>query len=235
VDTSRRHALKKDGFAEATATSVDWISGHRAGVVRWAITAAVVVIVCVAALTFGYLRSTAADSALGAALDTYSATLAVGGETAGNGVYATAADRSRAANQQFVDVAKQYGWLPQGTRAHYFAGVTYQELGQNSQAESELKIAAGSWNRNLSSLAKLALAGLYEQTNRQAKAIDTLTELTAKPSETVPAVAAELDLANLYAASGKQDQARVLWAKVKDADKDGTAGSIAAQKLSAQQ
>jgi hypothetical protein len=40
-----------------------------------------------------------------------------------------------------------------------------------------------------------------------------------------------LDLANLYASTGKQDQARALWAKVKDADKDGAAGSIAAQKL----
>ncbi len=31
--------------------------------------------------------------------------------------------------------------------------------------------------------------------------------------------------------TGKQDQARALWAKVKDADKTGMAGSIATQKL----
>jgi len=42
---------------------------------------------------------------------------------------------------------------------------------------------------------------------------------------------AQLDLADLYAAKGQQEQARTLWAKVKDADKDGMAGSIAAQKL----
>jgi hypothetical protein len=45
---------------------------------------------------------------------------------------------------------------------------------------------------------------------------------------------AQLNLADLYAAAGKQDQARALWAKVKDGDKDGAAGSIAAQKLSGQ-
>jgi predicted negative regulator of RcsB-dependent stress response len=56
--------------------------------------------------------------------------------------------------------------------------------------------------------------------------------MARKPSETVSANVAELDLANLYASTGKQDQARALWAKVKDADKDGAAGSIAAQKLS---
>ena len=45
-------------------------------------------------------------------------------------MYATAGDRAKAANQQFVAVARQYGWLPEGAKAHYFAGVTYQELGR---------------------------------------------------------------------------------------------------------
>jgi predicted negative regulator of RcsB-dependent stress response len=55
--------------------------------------------------------------------------------------------------------------------------------------------------------------------------------LVAKPSDSVPATLAQLDLADLYAQTGKQDQARALWAKVKDADKDGDAGKIAVQKL----
>ena len=96
-----------------------------------------------------------------------------------------------------------------------------------------MKTAAGAWDRNLSNLAKLALAGLYHQTGRDAQAIDLYNALAAKPSETVSTGVAQLDLADLYAATGKQDQARALWAKVKDADKDGTAGSIATQKLAA--
>jgi predicted negative regulator of RcsB-dependent stress response len=84
-------------------------------------------------------------------------------------------------------------------------------------------------------LAKLALAGLYHQTARDAQAINLYNELAAKPSETVSAGVAQLDLADLYAAAGKQDMARALWAKVKDADKDGAAGSIAAQKLAPRQ
>jgi tetratricopeptide (TPR) repeat protein len=235
VDTQTRHALKKDSFAQATATSVSWLSGHRSGVVRWAIAAVVVLVLVAGSLIFWNLRSTAADSALGAALDTYSSTLATPGEAAEKGVYATATERSKAADQQFLAVAQQYGWLSAGAKAHYFAGVTYQELGQTAQAETELKAAAGAWDSNVSSLAKLALAGLYHQTNRDAQAIDLYTELAAKPSETVSASVAQLDLADLYAASGKQDQARALWAKVKDADKDGSAGSIAAQKLAAKQ
>lgn len=231
MDTQTRHALKNDKFAQATASSVSWVSGHRSGVLRWAIAAGVVLALGVGALVFWNMRTAAADGALGAALDVYDAPLAAPGAPPESGVYATAADRSKAANKQFVAVAQQYGMLPEGAKAHYFAGITYQELGQTASAETELKTATGSWDHELANLAKLALAGIYHQTARDPQAIDLYNQLVAKPSETVSASVAQLDLADLYAASGKQDQARALWAKVKDADKDGAAGSIATQKL----
>jgi predicted negative regulator of RcsB-dependent stress response len=235
VDTQTRHALKKDKFAQATASSVSWVSGHRSGVLRWVIVVVVVVLLFVAALIYWNVRSTAADAALGAAMDTYGSPLAPPGAPVESGVFATAADRSKAANALFTAVAQQYGWLPEGAKAHYFAGITDQELGQTNAAEKELNTAAGSWDRNLSNLAKLALAGIYHQTARDSQAIDIYNALAAKPSETVSASVAQLDLADLLASNGKQDQARALWAKVKDADKDGAAGQIAAAKLAGKQ
>jgi len=235
VDTQTRHALKKDKFASATASSVSWLSENRSGVVRWVVVVVAVVLLGVSALIFWNIRSTAADRALGAALDTYSAPLLEPGQPAVAGVYSSASDRSKAANQQFLAVAQQYSFLPEAAKAHYFAGVTDQELGQTASAEAELNKAAGSWNRNLSNLAKLALANVYRQTSRDAQAIDIYNALAAKPSETVSTAVAQLDLADLYAAENKQDQARALWAKVKDADKEGAAGSIASQKLGAKQ
>ncbi|HLY41889.1 MAG TPA: tetratricopeptide repeat protein [Terracidiphilus sp.] len=231
MDTQTRRALKGDKFAQATKTSVSWVSGHRAGVMRWAISIGAIVVICLAVMIYWNVQSAAADSALGAAMDTYSAPLAIPGAPPEKGVYATGKERAKTANAQFVDVTKKYGWMPQGSRAHYFAGVTYEDLGQNGLAETELKSAAGAWDHNLANLANLALAGLYHQTGQDAKAIDIYKAIIAKPSVTVSAGVAQLDLADLYAATGKQDQARAIWAKVKDADKDGAAGSIAAQKL----
>ncbi len=231
MDTQTRHALKKDKFAQATASSVSWVSGHRSGVLRWAVSILVVVLLGVGALIYWNMRSAAADVALGAAMDTYGSPLTPPGAPAESGVYATANDRSKAANAQFAAIAQQYGWLPEGAKAHYFTGITFEELGQNSSAETELKTAANSWDHNLANLAKLALAGLYHQTARDSQAIDLYNALAAKPSDSVPASLAQLDLADLYAATGKQEQARALWAKVKDADKDGDAGKIAVQKL----
>lgn len=235
MDTRTRHALKKDSFAQATASSVSWLSGHRSGVLRWVVSAIVVVLLAIGAFIYWNMQSAAADSALGAALDTYDSPLAQPGAPPEKGAYTAAADRSKAANQQFLAVVQKYGWLPQASKAHYFAGITDEELGQNGPAETELKSAAGSWDRNLSNLAKLALAGLYHRTSRDSQAIDLYNALAAKPSETVSANVAQLDLADLYSSAGKQDQARALWAKVKDADKDGAAGSIAAKNLTGKQ
>ena len=233
MDTQTRHALKNDKFAQAAANSANWVSGHRSGVLRWVIVGGVALVVVIGALIFWNLRSTAADTALGAAMDTYNAPLVQPGLPAGNGIYATSADRTKAANTQFAAVVKDYGWLPQGAKAHYFLGITDEEMGQNASAETELKAASGTWDRNQANLAKLALAGLYRQTSRDSQAIDLYNALVAKPSETVPAVVAQLNLADLYVAEGKQDQARALWAKVKDADKEGAAGSLAIQRLAA--
>jgi tetratricopeptide (TPR) repeat protein len=234
VDTQTRHALKGDKFAQATQSSVTWVSGHRSSVVRWAVAIGAIVIVVAGIAVFAEVRSSAANADLGAALDVYSAPLLAPGAPPETGTYTTAADRSKAANQKFVAIADQYGWLPEGSKAHYFAGVTYEEMGQNGQAEAELKKAADAWDRNTANLAKLALAGLYHQTNRDAQAIDLYNAIAAKPSTTVAATVAQLDLADLYASTGKRDMARVLWAKVRDGDKEGAAGQIAAQKLAGQ-
>jgi predicted negative regulator of RcsB-dependent stress response len=235
VDTQTRHALKADKFAIATAGSVSWVTEHRSGVVRWIVIGVVVLALVIGGLVFWNMRSTAAEAALGAALDTYGSPLAQPGAPAAAGTYATATDRAKAANQQFLDVANKYGWLPEGAKAHYFAGVTYEDLSQTGSAETELKAAAGSWDSNLSSLANLALAGLYHQSGRDPQAIELYNKLSSKPTVTVPAGVAQLDLASLYVDEGKPDQARAIWAKVKDSDKDGMAGSIASQKLAGKQ
>jgi predicted negative regulator of RcsB-dependent stress response len=216
---------------KATADGVNWVSEHRAGLIRWIIAAVVIVVVAVAAIGVGCWRAAQAEQALNAALDVYTAPLLESGQQAVTGYYASNADRAKAANQKFADAARQFGWTSAGKKAHYFAGVTDIELGDSSSAERELKAAAGGWDSNLANLAKAALASLYHRNGNDSQAIDLLNAIIDKPSVTVSASAARLQLAEIKAAAGKQDEARLLWAKVKDDDKDGVAGTIAAQKL----
>lgn len=231
MDIETRRALKGDRFAQAAVSSASWVGEHSASVMRWAITGGVILVVVVGGLVFWNVRSSAADTALGAALDVYTTPLQQPGAPPEPGAYTTAADRSKEANREFAAVAHDYSMMPEAAKAHYFAGVTDEELGQNGPAEAELKAASDSWDRNVANLAKVALASLYRQTSRGDQAVALYNEIVAKPSATVPAPVAQLDLADLYVAEGKQDQARNLWAKIKDADKDGAAGSMAAEKL----
>jgi tetratricopeptide (TPR) repeat protein len=233
VDSQTRHALKEDKFVLATKSGAGWVEDHRSTVIRWSIVATVVLLIVVVGAVLYTQRAAAAESALGAALDVYSAPLAQAGQPAQKNSFPSAADRAKAANAQFVQVANQYGWLSAGAKAHYFAGLSYEELGQTASAESQLKDAAGAWDSSLSSLAKFALAGFYHQSSRDAQAIDLYNGLIAKPTTSVPLYTSQLALADLYASAGKQEQAKALWAKVKDEDKTGSAGSIASEKLMA--
>lgn len=235
MDTQTRHALKNDKFAQAAASSASWLGEHRGGVLRWVISGVAVLVLAIGALVYWNARTAAADLALGGALDVYSTPLAQPGEPPMPGLYTSAQARATEANREFVAVAHDFSGLPEAAKSHYFAGVTYEDLGQNGPAETELKTASESWNHDLSNLAKLALAGLYHQTGRDDQAISLYQELANKPSATVSANVAQLGLADLYATEGKQDLARALWAKVKDTDKDGAAGSVASQKLTAKQ
>lgn len=193
---------------------------------------ALIVILAIAAVVFNQ-RSEKADIAFGEAMQTYQTPIATPGQQAPPGVktFATSAERAKAANQLFLNVANSYGMTSSGRLARYFAGLTYVEAGENSQAESTLKDVAGSWNSDVSSLGKLALAQLYRQTGRDSQAVEVYNDLTAHPSTSVPAGTAQLQLADLYEAENKPEMARKVYAQLKDKDAKGPAGMIAAQKL----
>jgi tetratricopeptide (TPR) repeat protein len=179
------------------------------------------------------MRSQAAAAAFGDAMVTYQTPLTPTNQPAPEGVktFSSIAERGKAANAQFLAIADKFGMTPSGESALYFAGLTYEDAGQNQQAEDTLKKVAGGWDSGLAALGKFALAQLYHNTGRDPQAIDLYTELGAKPTDTVPYGLSQLALADVYNAEGKPDEAMKIYAIVKDKDPKGAAGEIAAQKL----
>jgi hypothetical protein len=230
VDTQTRHALKQDRLVEATRTGVDWFGEHRAKVIQAAVAAVVLLAMVIAGLVVYNQRSTAADLAFGQAMDTYNAPLATAGQppAPGEKTFPTASARATAANQQFVQVANQYGLLLPGKTASYFAGLTAIDMGQPGAAETYLKKVADGGDAPLGSLAKLALANLYQQLNRNSEAVVLYNQLIAKPTTTVPADAARLQLASLYEKTNPAE-ANKIYAQLKSSK--SAAGQIATQKL----
>ena len=110
MDSQTRHALKEDKFVLATKSGASWVEDNRSTVIRWSIVAGVVLLIAVAAAVVYTQRSAAAEDALGAALDVYSAPLAQAGQPAQKNSYSSSTERAKAANAQFVKVASDYGW-----------------------------------------------------------------------------------------------------------------------------
>lgn len=234
VDTQTRHALKRDSFVDHAQSYWDWLLEHQSEAILAAVIVIVVVAIGVGSIMFYQHREDEASVAYGAAMDIYSAPVNQPGTPAQAGVrtYPSAHARAQAANAEFVKIANSFGSTDSGKNAQYFAGLTYMEMGNQSKAEQELKKVADHGDKNLASLAKLALAGLYVQNGHQSSAIQILQELVAHPTATVPAGEAQLELAGIYEKTNPQE-ARQIYAQLKDKDKTTAAGQIATQKLQA--
>jgi hypothetical protein len=230
VDTQTRHALKQDRLVEATRTSFGWFQDHRSKVIQASVAAVLLIAIAVAALIVYSKRSAAADLAFGEAMDTYNAPLAQPGQppTPGEKTFPSAAARATLANRQFVQLADQYGFFEAGKTGRYFAGLTAIDLGQPGPAETYLQKVAGGHDAALGSLAKLALANLYQQLNRNSEAVVLYNQLIAKPTNTVPADAARLQLASLYEKTNPAE-ANKIYVQLKSSKT--AAGQIATQKL----
>ncbi len=225
--------LKQDEYVTVGSHGLEWAGQNRRSILVSAAILLAVILVAVLSIVIYQNRSEKASEAFGAAMQTYQTPLAAPGQPVPPGVktFTSVTDRAKAASMQFLQVANQYGSTPDGRNARYFAGLTYIEAGQNAAAEDVLKKVAGGWNHDLADLGRLALAQMYRQTARDAQAIDLYNQIAAKPSTAVPAGVAKLQLADLYVGENKTEEARKIYAELKDKDGKSAAGIIAAQKL----
>jgi predicted negative regulator of RcsB-dependent stress response len=239
VDNATKRKLKQqDQFVALTGEGVQWAGDHRQKFIAYAVVAVVLILAIVGGYTFYEHREAQAATDFGAAMQTYNTPLVSAAQQIPPGMktFADAKARATAANGQFLDVANKYGLTKSGKLALYFAGLTYAEEGQNGPAEDSLKKVAGSFDSGMAALGKMALAQLYQQTNRDPQAIDLYNELAKTNASTVPAGLAQLQLAELYASEGKTEEARKVYAEIKDKDKNskgkpGAAAEIATEKL----
>ena len=233
MDQQTKAALKKDQFVTTTTHGLEWASENRKSVIVTSSLLLAVILVVVLGAVFYNSRSEAASVAFGAAMQVYQTPLAQPGQPVPPGIktFPSAVERASAANVLFLATANKYGMTSDGRNALYFVGLTDIEAGRNQVAEDTLKKVASSWNSDLAGLAKLSLANLYRNTGRDSQAIDLYNQLIAKPSTTVPVGTARLQLAELYQAEGKTAEAKAIYAKLKDSDPKGAAGTLAAEKL----
>jgi predicted negative regulator of RcsB-dependent stress response len=227
-----RRQLKQDKVADTAQEAVHWASGHRQGVI-WVL--AIILVVAVAAGGFYFWNARQNEQAnveLGKAMQTFTASLRPAGTPASDTMptFTSIAERGKAAQKQFKDVADKYSLTHAGKIAAYLAGAASVQAGDTAAAEQQLKAAAGFRDQNIASLAKMALGAVYQSTNRPGDAAKIYQELADHPTLTVSKAEAQLQLAELYQSTDPK-QAITIYQQVQKDNPNTPAAQIAAGKL----
>lgn len=219
-------------FARVGAATPSWLEQNRSWVIPASVAVAAAALIALAFSLWASNSAAKAQTLFSQAMEVYDAPLRQPGEPVepNTTYYDSAAARGKAANPLFNQVASQYGWFKAGKNARYFAGLTAEDMGQNATATADLKQVAGSSDKGLAAIAKMALASLYVKTGQTQNAISLYRQVIAHPTLTVSANAARLALAGVEETTNPQE-ARELYAQIKDSDKEGAAGEIASEKL----
>ena len=232
-----RHQLKQDAFSRVTIGAAEktahWSVEHRNTLTVAGIAVAVISVVVLGGWYYLSTQDEKAGFDLSVAVRTLDTPLRAAGTPAqpDSPSYASVKERAEAGKKQFQAIVDKYPHTRTADLARYFLGVTSESAGDNPAAESNFKAAASTGNKELASVAKLALAVLYGNTDRTKDAVALYQDLINHPTASVSKVTAELQLAELYQTSNQPLDAKRLYEQVKKDNPGADAVQIATQKL----
>jgi predicted negative regulator of RcsB-dependent stress response len=231
-----KRQLKEDRFKASAEDALHWTEEHRRTLIVGIVVLALVVGGVLGGWAYIQHRNDQASAEVGAALMTLQAPIVTPGQPVppGTETFNSIKDRASAARKKFLAIADHYGHTSAGKYSRYMAATTAIDTGDNAAAESELKDLADSSDKNTASLAKFALASLYRNSGKNSDAVRIYKELMEKPTDSVPKVTAELELAGLYE-STQPAEAVKMYQQIQKEDSKSVAAEIASQRLASTQ
>ena len=230
-----RHQLKQDSFRTSTTETISWAVEHRSKVTAAVVAVGVILAVLIGGWAFVNYRDQQASSELAGAIQKYDAPIRPAGTPATPEMlsFGSIQERAKVSNAEFTHIADKYSFTQSGRVARYFAGITLHEMGDNTAAEKDLKDVADSRYQEIASLAKLALASIYHDTNRDPQAIEIYKQLADHPTVSVGKSTAQFLLASLYEEDNQPDQARKLYQQMQKENPSSPTAQMASQRLQA--
>lgn len=209
MDRVTRKDLKSDKFALEVQHSVEYVTDHRRMLIQWgAIAVGVVILIVAVYMYMGYqhnIRQEAVQSALriesatvGAAPNEY--TLA----------FPTQADKDKATDKAWTDLAVRYGGSDEGVIANFYLGGHAADNGNLQEAARRFQVVIDSGSSNYSSLAKVAMAQVYASEGKTDDARKLLQSVIDHPTATVSKEEATITLAHILASTNPQAARKLL-------------------------
>jgi predicted negative regulator of RcsB-dependent stress response len=204
-----RKELKTDKFALEVEQTVTYFEEHRTEVLRYGAIAAVVVLLAIGIYFYRNHQRTVRQQDLTVAIQTQEAS--IGGDSPGSVfTFPTLADKEKAATKAFAEVASKYSGSEEGLIAVNYLGAIAADQGKLDEAEKRYKEVADSGNKNLASIAKLALAQIYFVQNRNKEGEALLRDLIAHPTDFVSKEQASFTLAHALAKTNPTEARRLI-------------------------
>jgi predicted negative regulator of RcsB-dependent stress response len=237
VRAETRHQLKQDAFSRVTMQAAEktahWSVEHRSTLLTGGIAIVVVVGLVVGGWYYLSTQDEKASLEFAQAVRTLDTPLRPASQPAQPDVpsFTSAKERADAARKQFQAIADKYPHTRTADMARYFVAVAAADQNDTATAERGFKEVASSGNRELASIAKLALASLYANQKKTKDAVALYQELINKPTSSVSKETAQLQLAELYQASNQPLDAKRIYEQIKKDHPSSEAGQLATQKL----
>lgn len=234
-----RRQLKEDRFSRATIEAAEatahWSVEHQSKLMAAGIALLVVVAAALGLWYYFDQQDQKAGVDLSRALRTLDTQIRPAGTPPEPDFPSFASDKERAteAHKQFQAIVDQYPHAHSADFARYFLGRTSADLGDNAAAERQFKDVASSGNKDLSSLAQLALASVYRTTGRNKEAIEIYKKLAEKPTNSVGKATAQLELAATYEADQQPLEAKRIYEQIQKENPATETAALAQSKAAA--
>jgi tetratricopeptide (TPR) repeat protein len=233
VRSYTRHQLKENAFATQTAETISWARENRSFVTTASVVVVAILAIIAGVWAFLNYRDQQAKTQLSLALQKFGNPIRPAGTPALPDApsYGSIAERAKATNGDFTQIADKYSHTQSSAVARYFAGITARDMGNNSAAEKDLQEVADSRYPEIASLSKMALASIYHDAGKNSQAVDLYKQLIAKPTVSVGKNTAQFALAGLYQATARPDEAKHLYEQMQKESPGTVVAQLAGQRL----
>ena len=198
MDRLTRKELKSDRFALEVQHSVEYVADHRRQVMRWSAIAVAAVLLIVGGFVYRNYQRTVRQEKLADAMRIINATIGPA-PTEFVLTFPTPADRDKAFNKAFTELAAKYPGTDEGLLAEFYLATHSADAGNIDEASKHYKVVADAGTGPYSSMAKLSLAQIYAAQGKQKDGENLIQSVIDHPTELVSKEAATIALARLVA------------------------------------
>jgi predicted negative regulator of RcsB-dependent stress response len=212
VDRHTRKNLKTDKFALEVTHGFEWITEHKTIAIRYGSIAAAVIVVVLGVYLYIRHQATAREDALAAAIKIDNASVGQPNPQAPAGAlnYPTLDAKETARIKAFSDLAAKYPGTQEGSIAEMYLASDAGDKGNTAEAEKRYKNVMDTGPTPYASLARLALAQVYQGEGKTADAEKLLREAINHPTITVSKEDATIQLALLLAKTNPEEARKML-------------------------